>query len=296
MQRNMQCVVTCCTVTSTSLLAILCLASGRSEDTRFTGKRMEQHRLLIQWNEGRFTALALAAAPPSREQPRPMSRPSWSAHRHSIAMRSLQGRNTMTSQPIRNQVEDHLLTPKNATLIIIDYQPPQVSSIVSMDHLTLVANIVAVARLAKLYALPIVLSTVNVKTGLSAPTIHQLAEVLAGIEELDRTTINAWEDEEFVTAVKATGRKKLIMAALWTEACLSFPALDALRERYEGYPVVDAVGGTSVEAHRAGLERIVQAGAQPTSVVQLMCELQRDWARTETVQPVREILYAREGS
>ena len=172
----------------------------------------------------------------------------------------------MTSQPIRDQVEDHLITPKNAALLIIDYQPPQVSSIVSMDHRTLVGNIVAVARLAKLYALPIVLSTVNVKTGLSAPTIHQLAEVLAGIEALDRTTINAWEDEEFVMAIKAAGRKKLIMAALWTEACLTFPTLDALREGYEVYPVVDAVGGTSVEAHRAGLERIVQAGAQPTSV------------------------------
>ena len=201
----------------------------------------------------------------------------------------------MTSQPIRDQVEDHLITPKNSALLIIDYQPPQVSSIVSMDHRTLVANIVATARLAKVFALPIVLSTVNVKTGGSAPTIHQLAEVLAGIEELDRTTINAWEDEEFVTAVKATGRKKLIMTALWTEACLTFPALDALREGYEVYPVVDAVGGTSVEAHRAGLERIVQAGAQPTSVVQLMCELQRDWARTETVQPVGEILFALEG-
>jgi nicotinamidase-related amidase len=148
---------------------------------------------------------------------------------------------------------------------------------------------------AKLYALPVVLSTVNVKTRGNAPTIHQLAEVLPGIEEFDRTTINAWEDEEFVTAVKATGRKKLIMTALWTEACLSFPALDALREGYEVYPVVDAVGGTSVEAHRAALERIVQAGAQPTSVVQLMCELQRDWARTETAQPVAEILFALEG-
>src|SRR2546430_9277341 len=141
-------------------------------------------------------------------------------------MRSLQGRNTMTSQPIRDQVEDHLITPKNAALLIIDYQPPQVSSIVSMDHRTLVSNIVAVARLAKLYALPIVLSTVNVKASGSAPTIHQLAEVLAGIEELDRTTINAWEDEEFVTAVKAPGPKKLIMAALWTEACLTFSPLD----------------------------------------------------------------------
>src|SRR5438445_89740 len=198
-------------------------------------------------------------------------------------MRSLQGRNTMTSQPIRDQVEDHLITPKNATLIIIDYQPPQVSSIVSMDHLTLVSNIVATARLAKVFALPIVLSTVNVKTGRSGPTIHQLAEVLAGIEELDRTTINAWEDEEFVTAVKATGRKKLIMTALWTEACLTFPALDALREGYEVYVVVDAVGGTSVEAHEAALRRIEQAGGRMISWPQLLCELQRDWVRKETV-------------
>jgi len=201
----------------------------------------------------------------------------------------------MTSQPIREQVEDHLLTPKNSALLIIDYQPLQVSSIVSMDRRTLVTNIVAVAKVAKLYGLPIVLSTVNVKTGANAPTIHQVAEVLAGIDAFDRTTINAWEDEQFVTAVKATGRKKLIMTALWTEACLSFPALDALREGYEVYLVVDAVGGTSVEAHRAALERLVQADAQPTSVVQLLCELQRDWARTETVQQVAEILFAIEG-
>ena len=201
----------------------------------------------------------------------------------------------MTSLPIRDQVKDHLITPKNSALILIDYQPPQVASIVSMDHRTLVANIVAVARLAKVYSLPIVLSTVNVKTRGSAPTIPQLAEVLVGVEALDRTSINAWEDKEFVTAVKATGRKKLIMTALWTEACLTFPTLDALREGYEVYPVVDAVGGTSVEAHRAALERVVQAGAQLTSIAQLVCELQRDWIRTETVQPATEILFALEG-
>src|SRR2546429_6753656 len=201
----------------------------------------------------------------------------------------------MTSLPIRDQAQDHLLTPRNSMLIIIDYQPIQVKSIASMDHQMLVDNIVRVARIAKVYGLPIVLSTVNVKTGVNEPTIPQLQEVLVGIEPLDRTTINAWEDAEFTEAVKATSRKKLIMTALWTEACLSFPALDAMRDGYEVYPVVDAVGGTSVEAHRAGLERIVQAGAQPTSVVQLMCELQRDWARTETVQPVGEILFALEG-
>src|SRR2546427_2857821 len=117
-------------------------------------------------------------------------------------MRSLQGRNTMTSQPIRNQVEDHLLTPKNSTLIIIDYQPPQVSSIVSMDHLTLVSNIVATARLAKVFALPIVLSTVNVKTGRSGPTIHQLAGGLAGGGEVDPANHQSLGEQEIVTARK----------------------------------------------------------------------------------------------
>lgn len=201
----------------------------------------------------------------------------------------------MTSQPIRDQVDDHLITPKNTALLIIDYQPNQLSAVASTDHVSLVANIVAVAKVARLYGVPIVLSTVNVKNLGSPPTFRQLAEVLEGIEAFDRTSINAWEDEEFVTAVRAAGRKKLIMTGLWTEACLTFPALDALREGYEVYPVVDAVGGTSVEAHRAGLERLVQAGAQPTSVVQLMCELQRDWARTETARPVTEILFTREG-
>ena len=201
----------------------------------------------------------------------------------------------MTSLPIRDPAADHLLTPKNCALIIIDYQPVQVGSIASMDRRDLVMNIVAVARTAKLYGLPVVLSTVNVKTGANQPTIHQLADVLDGIEALDRTTINAWEDAKFVDAVAATGRKKLLMTALWTEACLSFPTLDALREGYEVYPIVDAVGGTSVEAHRAALERVVQAGAQPTSWVQVLCELQRDWARKETAGQFAQILFAVEG-
>src|SRR6266852_8459833 len=201
----------------------------------------------------------------------------------------------MTSQSVRDPIKDQLLTPKNAALIVIDYQPIQVSSILSMDQELLVQNIVRVARTARVYGLPVVVSTVNVKTGRNKPMIPELQEVLPGIEPLDRTSINAWEDVEFLAAVKATGRKKLLMTALWTEACLAFPTLDALREGYEVYPVVDAVGGTSLEAHRAALERIVQAGAQPTSVVQLLCELQRDWARTETVQPVGEILFTLEG-
>jgi nicotinamidase-related amidase len=201
----------------------------------------------------------------------------------------------MTSEAIRDPIKDQLLTPKNSAMIIVDYQPVQVTSVASMDRRTLVTNIVAVARIAKLYGLPIVLSTVNVKTGLNQPTIHQLQEILPGVEALDRTTINAWEDVQFNKAVKATGRKKLIMAALWTEACLTFPSLDVLREGYEVYPVVDAVGGTSPEAHRAALERIVQAGAKPVSWAQLACKLQRDWQRKETVQEFANILFAVEG-
>jgi nicotinamidase-related amidase len=195
----------------------------------------------------------------------------------------------------RDPAADHLLTPENAAVVIIDFQPVQVGSIASRSKRELVANITALARIAKLYELPIVLSTVNVATGRNQPTIHQITEVLPDVTPLDRTSINAWEDEDVVNAIKATGRKKLIMAALWTEVCLVHPALDALADGFEVYPVVDACGGTSLEAHNAGLERLTRAGAQPTSWVQLICELQRDWNRAATVPGFSDILFAIEG-
>jgi nicotinamidase-related amidase len=195
----------------------------------------------------------------------------------------------MTSEPIRDPTIDALLTPDNAALLVIDYQPSQISTVKSMDHELLLDNIVSVARIGKTYDLPIVLSTVNVAGG-QGPTLPELKAVLADHNEIDRTQINAWEDVDFRQAVEATGRKKLIMTALWTEVCLTFPTLDALRSGFEVYPVVDAVGGTSPDAHRAGLERVVQAGAQPISWVSLACELQRDWARVETVPDVVDIV------
>ena len=202
----------------------------------------------------------------------------------------------MSSQPMRDPRTDALLTPQNSALIIIDVQPTQVTSVASMDRRVLVENITSVARTAKLFGLPVVLTTVNVKSGRNKPTIHQLMEVLGDIEQIDRTSMNSWEDAAFVAAVKATGRKKLIMIALWTEVCLAFPTLDALREGYEVYPVVDAVGGTSIEAHNAAIERVVQAGAQPVSWTSLLCELQRDWARTETAEAFAKVLFAAVGS
>jgi len=193
---------------------------------------------------------------------------------------------------IRDPLEDHMLTPENAALVIIDFQPVQVASVVTMERRQLVANVVAVANTAKLYGLPIILSTVNVETGRNQPTIHQLTEALADVIPIDRTSINAWEDLDFANAVRATGRRKLIMVALWTEVCLVFPALDALKEGFEVYPVVDAVAGTSQCAHSAGLDRIMQAGATPITWIQLACELQRDWARQATVPGFAEIVFA----
>lgn len=201
----------------------------------------------------------------------------------------------MASRPTRNPVQDHLLTPSNCAVVIIDYQPVQVTSVASMDRRTLVANIVALAKTAKLYDVPVVLTTVNVDTGRNQPLIHQLRDIFPTVEPIDRTAINAWEDQDFADAVRATGRKKLVMAALWTEVCLAFPALDALHDGFEVYAVVDAVGGTSVEAHQAGLERIVQAGAVPVSWVQFACELQRDWLREKTIPGFAEIVFAVEG-
>ena len=190
----------------------------------------------------------------------------------------------MASEAIRNPHTDQLLTPENSALIVIDYQPVQVSSIRSMPRDELVFNITSVAKAAVNFNLPIIHSTVNVAPGRNKPPIQELQAVLGHLPTYDRTSINSWEDTEFKQAVKALGRKKLIMTALWTEACLTFPVLDAIQEGYEVYVPVDAVGGTSLAAHEAALRRMEQAGAKLISRVQMYCELQRDWAREVTVQ------------
>src|ERR1700729_1886628 len=196
----------------------------------------------------------------------------------------------MTSQPIRDPLADHLITPQNAALVLIDYQPSQFATVRSMDEALLRKNIVSTVKTVRAFGVPIIHSTVNVASGQQQPTVPELAELLTDSPPLDRTTVNSWEDTEFVQAVHATGRRKLILCALWTEICMAFTALDALREGYEVYPVVDAIGGTSPEAPRAGLDRVMQAGGHPVSWVSLAVELQRDWARQDTVAAVIEIV------
>ena len=201
----------------------------------------------------------------------------------------------MTSLPGRDALDDHLLTPQNAALVLIDYQDAQINSI-PQDPESYVPNVVALAKVGRLFGLPVVLSTVNHGGGVNGDTIPQLREQLPGVPSYDRTSINAWEDADFVAAVRAAGRSKLIMGALWTEVCLAFPVLDALKEGFEVYPVVDAVAGTSPVAHEWALQRMLQAGAHPVSWISVMCELQRDWNRTATAQGMIEIALERGGS
>lgn len=182
--------------------------------------------------------------------------------------------------PIRDPKTDSLLTPQNAVLALIDYQPEQYAGVHSAEHGELLVHVTMLGRIATAFQLPVVLSTVYVKHGMSG-TNPELREALPGVPEIDRTTMNSWEDPEFRAAVERTGRRKLILAGLWTEVCVAFPALDALSAGYQVYFVSDAIGGVSRVAHESAMQRMIQAGAIPISVLGLACELQRDWGRPQ---------------
>lgn len=182
--------------------------------------------------------------------------------------------------PIRDPQTDWLLTPQNAVVAFIDYQPEQYAGVKSVGHDELLAHVTMLGRVATAFALPVVLSTVYVRHGMSG-TNPELREALPGVPEIDRTTMNSWEDPDFHAAVERTGRRNLIIAGLWTEVCVAFPTLDALREGYRVFVVADAIGGVSKVAHDSAMQRMAQAGATPITVLGLACELQRDWGRPD---------------
>lgn len=181
----------------------------------------------------------------------------------------------MTTQVARDPKTDHLLTSENAALVLIDYQPGLVDGVNSQTKESLINNVVALTKAANLFELPIVLSTVGVAAGYQKETIPELLALLPDTAPVDRSTVNAWEHEGFRAAVEATGRRKLIMGALWTEVCLVFPVLDLLQAGYEVYAVSDSMGGTSVDAHERGMQRMIQAGAVPVTWEAVMSELGR---------------------
>jgi nicotinamidase-related amidase len=175
----------------------------------------------------------------------------------------------------RDPKTDHLLSPENSALVLIDYQPGLVDGTFSIEHDVLVNNVVAMAKAAKMYKLPVVLSTVGVTAGFQQDTIPELKDILSGVDTIDRDTVDAWDSPDFRSAIEATGRRKIIMAALWTEVCLVYPALDMLLEGYEIYALSDVSGGTTIDAHERGMQRLIQAGAVPVTWEAVMAELGR---------------------
>jgi nicotinamidase-related amidase len=186
-----------------------------------------------------------------------------------------------------------LLTPDNCVLILIDHQPFQVAGLRSHDPASMINNVVGLAKAAKAFGVPTLLTTVLEERG--GYLLKPLQDVFPEQKPIDRTFINAWEDARVVAWVEKTGRKKLVMAALWTEICLAMPAIQALGDGYEVYIVTDASGGVSVEAHEMAIQRMVQAGAVPITWMVLGAELQRDWARTATADAVAHMLVEHAG-
>ncbi|MGP4047740.1 hydrolase [Streptomyces sp. 2A115] len=178
---------------------------------------------------------------------------------------------------------DALLTPEESVLVLIDHQPFQFANLHSHEPTMIVNNFVGLAKTAKAYGVPTILTTVMEERG--GLIIQGLQDVFPDQKPINRTTLNSWEDQRVVDAVKATGRKKLIIAGLYTEICVAFPALQAAGEGYDVYVVTDASGGVSAEAHDMAVRRMVQAGITPITWMAVLAELQRDWARTDLVAP-----------
>lgn len=192
-------------------------------------------------------------------------------------------------EPIRDPATDHLLTPENCAVVLIDYQPEQYRTVTSSTREEIDLNVIALCKLAVAYDVPVIVSTVGVDMGVNTGTAEEILAELPGVNEIDRTGVNAWEDEEFRKAVEATGRKNIVMAGLWTEVYLTFPTLDMQAEGYHVYPVADAVGGVSPVAHEQALDRMRQAGATPITAIQFGSELMRNWAR-ESSDKFRKVL------
>ena len=189
---------------------------------------------------------------------------------------------------------DALLTPENCVLLLIDHQPFQLANVNIHDPTIVINNVTALAKTARAYGIPTILTTVNEERG--GLLFKQIQAVFQDQKTINRTFINCWEDQRVVEAVQKTGRKKLVMAALWTEMCLAMPSLHAMGDGYDVYVVTDASGGVSPEAHDMAIRRMVAAGAQPITWLGMAGELQRDWARTERLGEVAQLFIDHAGA
>jgi nicotinamidase-related amidase len=182
-----------------------------------------------------------------------------------------------------------LLTPKNSVLLLIDYQPQMAFGVASIDRQSLKNNATALAHSAKLFQVPTILTSVETES-FSGFIWPELLDVFPSQDVIERTSMNSWDSELVRQHVNKTGRKKLILAGLWTEVCINMCAFSAMQDGYEVYVVEDACGATSQIAQQASMNRMQQAGVVPLSWQQVMLEWQRDWARKETYDGAMSIV------
>jgi nicotinamidase-related amidase len=201
-----------------------------------------------------------------------------------------------SSEHLMNNPKLEVLTPQNSQLIIIDHQPQMAFGVQSIDRQTLKNNVVGLAKAARAFDIPTVITTVE-SDSFSGKTYPEILDVFPGHPILERSSMNSWDDQKVRDALKANGRKKVIVAGLWTEVCNTTFALCAMLEgEYEIYMVADASGGTSKDAHDFAMQRMVQAGVVPVTWQQVLLEWQRDWANRDTYDAVIKIVTEHSGA
>lgn len=202
----------------------------------------------------------------------------------------------MSRQTVRTKrSEKGLLTPDNCVLTLIDLQPQMLFGVANFDRQTIINNNVALSKAARIFDLPVVLSTVETKS-FSGNMWPQIQAIFPKEQPIERTTMNSWDDESFVAAVKKTGRKKIVLSGLWTETCVALPTVQAIHDGYEVYVVEDCCGDISQLAHENAMKRVVQAGAKPVTSLSVMLELQRDWAERDTYDAVMDVVKTHYGA
>jgi nicotinamidase-related amidase len=191
--------------------------------------------------------------------------------------------------------EKGLLTPDNCVVALIDHQPQMLFGVSNFDRQSIINNTVALAKAARVFALPVVLSTVESKS-FSGNIWPQIKAVFPNQVPIERTSMDAWDDKNFVAAIEKSGRKKIVLAGLWTETCVALPTIQAIHDGYEIYVVEDCCGDVSQLAHDNAMKRVVQAGAKPVTSLTVMLEWQRDWAETDTYDAVMDIVKTHYGA
>ncbi|GMB10524.1 MAG: hydrolase [Candidatus Improbicoccus devescovinae] len=188
-----------------------------------------------------------------------------------------------------------LLDPSDVAICLIDHEPQMFFGVGSCCKEIIINSVVGLAKTAKIFDIPLILSTVTAKT-FSGPMVKKIQDLFPDTNPIDRTSLNAWEDENFKSAVEKTGKKKLLIAGLWTEVCVALPTLSAIEDGYKVYVIIDACGGVSKQAHKAAITRMVASGAKPITWLAAMLEMQRDWSNKETYDSIMQVVQQHGGN